>query len=186
MEEELEPGQEPEVREESSEERPAGELASPEEALARKEAELADLKKQILYLRADFENTKKRIEKRYRESAEYAVESLLKDLLPVVDSLEKAVDHAREAGAEGSSAMLEGIELILQQLKAALARHGVEDVSAHGERFDPHLHEAMAHVPGEQENQVGAVYEKGYLLKGRLLRPAKVAVTKVATPRGDG
>ncbi|MBI5440594.1 MAG: nucleotide exchange factor GrpE [Deltaproteobacteria bacterium] len=154
--------------------------------LTRKDTEIADLKNQLLYLRADFENTKKRIEKRYRDSAEFATESLLKDILPVLDNLEKALVHSREAAGEAPAAILEGLEMIVEQLKAVLGKYGVEDVTAHGEKFDPNVHDAMVQVAGEQENQVAEVYEKGYRLKGRLLRPAKVAVTKVATEGGDG
>ncbi len=167
----------------ASEEPAQGALA---EELAKKDAEIADLKNQILYLRADFENTKKRIEKRYRESLEFAAEPLLKDLLSVLDNLEKGVEHAKEAGPDALSALVEGLELVVSQFRNVLMRHGVEDIAADGEKFDPHVHESMVHLPGEEENKVAAVFEKGYLLKGRLLRPAKVAVSKVAGRETDG
>jgi molecular chaperone GrpE len=160
----------------------AGGESSPEEELARKDAEIAELKNQLLYLRADFENAKKRMEKRHREGLEYAVEPLLRDLLPVLDSLEKAIAHAGETGAECSPALREGLEFVVSQFRSAIMNHGVEDIPADGEKFDPHVHEALVQVPGPEGNRVAEVYEKGYLLKGRLLRPTKVAVSKVATP----
>ncbi len=163
-----------------------GSAPSPEELAAQKDAEIAELKSQTLYLRADFDNTKKRLEKRYREALEYATEPLLKDLLPVLDNLEKALEHAKEGGPESFSGLVEGLEMVVGQFQGTLSRHGVEDVLAHGEKFDPNFHDALTQVPGEEENRVAQVFEKGYRLKGRLLRPAKVAVSKVATRGSDG
>lgn len=149
------------------------------ESLAAREARVAELERDILYLRADFENVRKRTEKRFRESLEYATEPLLRDLLPVLDNLERAVEHAGEASADGLGGMLDGLGHVIRQFQDALGRHGVEAVRAAGD-FDPGIHEALAAVPGEVDNQVGQVCEKGYTLKGRLLRPARVTVTKVA------
>ncbi len=159
---------------------------SAEELLARRTAELEEAQKRVLYLAAELENYKKRTEKRLKEAVEYGAEGLLKDLLPVLDNLERAVDHARQTGSEGFEALLEGLGHVLQQFRDALARHGVEPVPGEGEPFDPYVHEAMAQVPGEENGKVHQVFEKGYRLKGRLLRPAKVVVTKVAPPQGDG
>lgn len=151
-----------------------------EEALAEKEALEADLRNQILYLHAELDNFKKRTEKRYSEALVYASEPVLKDLLPVLDNLERAVDHGREAGSEGHGALLEGLRHVIDQFVAVLGQHGVEKVPAQGEKFDPEVHEAMLQVPGDENGRVADVYETGYKLKGRLLRPAKVTVTKVA------
>lgn len=159
---------------------------SPDEALAGREAELAELKKELLYQRAEFDNFRKRTEKRYREALEYATEPLVKDLLPVLDDLERALEHAAEAGAEALPSLLEGLGHVAAKMQDALGRHGVEGVATDGARFDPNFHEALLQVPGEEDNQVAQVLQKGYLLKGRLLRPARVAVSKVATPGGDG
>ncbi len=154
--------------------------------LAQREAELAEAKNRYLYLAAELENYKKRAERRLREALDFASEPLLKDLLPVLDNLERAVSHAREAGPEAHDALVEGLGHVIQQFHDVLARHGVEPVPGEGERFDPNVHEAVAQVPGDQDGLVQKVYEKGYRLKGRLLRPAKVAVTKVAPPSSDG
>jgi molecular chaperone GrpE len=155
-------------------------------ALATKDAEIADLKNQLLYQRAELDNFRKRTEKRYREALEYASEPLLKDLLPILDDLERAVAHAGEAGPEGLSALLEGLDQVAAKLHDVLGRHGVEAMAPHGERFDPNVHESLCQMPGEEDNRVAQVFQKGYLLKGRLLRPARVAVSKVASPKGDG
>jgi molecular chaperone GrpE len=111
---------------------------------------------------------------------------LLKDFLPALDNLDRAVDHGREVGAEGLEALLQGLTHVIQQFRDILGRHGVDPVPTEKQKFDPAIHEAMAQVPGEEDGRVGDVYEKGYLLKGRLLRPAKVTVTKVASGQGDG
>jgi molecular chaperone GrpE len=159
---------------------------TPEAALAEKEALVADLQNQILYLHSELENFKKRTEKRYREALDFAAEPLLKDLLPVLDNLERAVEHGREGGSDGLEPLLEGLSHVIQQFTTVLGRHGVAQVPAESEKFDPTVHEAMVQVPGEEDGRVGDVYEKGYTLKGRLLRPAKVTVTKVASGEGDG
>ncbi len=171
-------------------EAPAGaEGAEPREAgeaPAEGQADLAELERRYLYLAAEFENFKKRAERRLREALEFATEDLLRDLLPVLDNLERAVDHAKESGPEGYPALIEGLEHVITQFRQVLEKHGVEEVPGEGERFDPNVHEAMLQVPGEESGRVHQVFEKGYRLKGRLLRPAKVSVTKVAPPQGDG
>lgn len=153
---------------------------------AERDAEVHELQEQLLYVRAEQENFKKRTEKRYREMLEYAAEPLLKDLIPVLDNLERAAAHAHKGGAEGFSALLEGLDHVLSQLRDTLARHGAEPVPTHGVRFDPSVHDALAQVPGETDGMVADVYENGYRFKARLLRPAKVTVTKVAPSPSDG
>ena len=164
----------------------APEPPSPEQLLTERDSRIAELEKELLYQRAEFENFRKRTEKRYRDALEFATEPLVKDLLPVLDNLERAIDHSREAGPESLSALLEGVEHVAGQFHQALTNHGVEHIQAGGEKFDPNLHESLTHVPGVEDNRVAEVYQKGYLLKGRLLRPAKVAVSKVATVPDDG
>ncbi len=156
------------------------------EAPERREVDAAELERRYLYLAAEFENFKKRAERRLREALEFATEDVLRDLLPVLDNLERAVEHAKESGPEGYPALLEGLEHVIAQFRQVLDKHGVEAVPGEGERFDPNVHEAMLQVPGEEAGRVHQVFEKGYRLKGRLLRPAKVSVTKVAPPQGDG
>lgn len=159
--------EQPESREESAEA-----LLAEKAAL---EEEVGKLKNALLYERAELDNFKKRTEKRYQESLRTASEAVVRDIIPVLDNLERALEHA--AGAE---AMAEGLSHIIEQLKVALGRHGVEEIPALGEKFDPNLHEALAQIPGEEAGIVLAVHEKGYTLGGKLLRPSKVLVSMVA------
>ena len=158
----------------------------PEQLLAEQEAEVRTLREELLYAHAELENFKKRTEKRYREMLDYATEPLLKALMPVLDNLERASSHAQEGGAEGFATLLEGLDHVLTLFGETLVRHGAEPVPTEGAKFDPAVHEALAQVPGETDGMVADVYEKGYRFKARLLRPAKVTVTKVATGSGDG
>jgi len=157
-----------------------------EEILEEKDARISNLNDELLYLRAETDNFKKRSEKRYRDALKYAEEPLLRDLLPVLDNLERALDHAREGGEDGFASLLEGLGHIVQQFSDVLGRHGVESVPTENVKFDPAVHEAMAQVPGKENGQVANAFEKGYLFRGRLIRPAKVCVTKVAQSNGDG
>lgn len=154
--------------------------AGTESLLAEKEDQITALNKELLYLRAEMDNFKKRSEKRYRESLRYAEEPFLKDLLPIIDNLERAFDHAREGGEEGFVSLVEGLGHVIQHLNDVLGRHGVEPVQTQNVKFDPAVHEALAQVPGEESGQVASTFEKGYVFRGRLIRPAKVCVTKVA------
>lgn len=142
-------------------------------------AERDELKDRMLRLAAETENYKKRTEREKNEFFKRANESILKDLLPVMDNLERALEHAvEEGGAE--AAMVKGLELTSQELWKVLERHGVERVEALGEPFDPELHEAMMQQedPDADDNTVIGVLQKGYLFHGRLLRPAMVVVSK--------
>ncbi len=162
--------------EETSEAAPQAEetAASPAEVAALEE-EVGKLKNALLYERAELENFKKRTEKRYQDSLRTAAEALAKDIIPVLDNLERALDHAGEA-----EAIAQGLSQIIDQLKSALSRHGVEEIAALGQKFDPNLHEALAQIPGPEAGMVLAVHEKGYTIGGRLLRPSKVLVSVVA------
>jgi molecular chaperone GrpE len=162
------------------------EVIAPEPSPSEREAVVADLQNKLLYLHAEFDNFRKRTEKRYREALDFATEPLLLDLLPVLDNLERAVTHGRDSGDAAVEALTQGLENVIQQFVQVLSRHGVEPIPAGGQKFDPAVHEAVVQVPGDADGMVGEVFEKGFKLKGRLLRPAKVAVTKVASPGSDG
>ena len=137
-----------------------------------------------LYLRkmADFDNYRKRQERDMVEFRRFAHADLLRDCLPVVDNLERAL--AAPAGNGGGSVQT-GVELVLRQFKEILARYGLSEVNPLGEPFDPSFHEAFQRqeMEGVAENTVVQVLQKGYLLGERLLRPALVVVsTPPATP----
>jgi molecular chaperone GrpE len=130
--------------------------------------------------RADLENLKKRTARERQEAVRYGNESLVRDLLPVVDNLERAI--AAAAGGGNGKPLVEGLQLVHKSLVETLQRHGVERVSAAGERFDPALHEAVAYVESDAEPQrVIEEHQAGYRLNDRLLRPAMVTVSKGKT-----
>jgi molecular chaperone GrpE len=136
-----------------------------------------------LYLRsqAEIENTKKRNKREKEDWLKYANESLIKDLLPSLDNLEKALAHADNDNAV--HALREGVELTLKGLKDALTKSGLEEVHAQGEVFDPCFHEAVSQVKDDRVEPGTIVQElqKGYLLNKRLIRPAMVVVSKAGS-----
>ena len=159
-----------------------------EESVASKEElveELEKTKKEATenydkYLRtsAEFENYKRRAIKERADAINYGNERLIKDILPIVDGLERALDHAYNS--EDFDAFVEGLRLIYDKLLVSLEKHGVERIDAAGKDFDPNFHEAMLQVETEEyeNNKIVEELEKGYLLNGRLLRPAKAAISK--------
>jgi len=130
--------------------------------------------------RADLENVKKRAARERAETLRFANEQILKDMLPIVDNLERAVEHARSGG--NGQPLAEGVALVLKSLLDVLERHGVTRVEAKGVPFDPAHHEAMAHVASDEHepNVVVEEHQSGYRLNDRLLRPALVSVAKPA------
>ncbi|MCK4534014.1 MAG: nucleotide exchange factor GrpE [Syntrophobacterales bacterium] len=132
------------------------------------------------YLRAcaELENYKKRAARDREDFIKYGNETLIKDILPTVDSMERALEHASDS--EDFKTFVDGLALIRDSFLAALGRHGVEKIDAIGKGFDPNFHEALMQVDGEkkEDNKVVEEFEKGYLLNGRLLRPSKVSISK--------
>lgn len=145
-----------------------------QETLAKEKDDL------LLRERAELENFKRRMQREKGESLRFASEPLLRDILPVIDNLERAIAHAK--GSEGSQALVEGVELVLRSLLDTIGRHGVSRVKAKGETFDPSLHEAVVQVENTEvaPNTVLDEHQSGYQLHDRLLRPAMVSVSKAA------
>ena len=139
---------------------------------------LAELKDQVLRTLAEMENIKRRAARDVENAHKFAIEKLINDLFPVLDSLEKAVEAA--AAIEGAEAISEGVTLSMKLFVDTLAKSGVEQIDPLGEPFDPQLHEAMTMVPNPdaEPNSVMDVMQKGYELNGRLIRPAMVVVSK--------
>ena len=156
----------------------SGETAAPGDDQAKAVDEREQLRDRLLRTTAEFDNFRKRVDRDRREMADRAAESLLLDLLPVVDDLERAL--AVEATGEGAEAYRRGVELIHKQLTELLARRGVKVLDALGADFDPHLHQAVASekADGHRDGEVVAVLRTGYLLNDRLLRPAMVKVAQ--------
>jgi molecular chaperone GrpE len=145
--------------------------------LQEKEKEATDNYDRYLRIAAEFDNYKKRMAKSKAETIKYANEELIKDILPFMDSLDRAMEHI---GSEEIEKFKEGIKLIQEQLLCCLKKHGVEKIESTGVEFDPNYHEAMMqmHSDEHEENQVINEIATGYLLHGRLLRPSKVCVCK--------
>lgn len=142
--------------------------------------EAAACRDSLLRLQAEFENYKKRQAKERREFQKSASEKVLKEILPILDNLERALSHAEE-GAEGPK-LIEGVQLVTRQFRESLIHFGVEAIEALGQPFDPHVHEAMSRVETDGEPPDGTIveeYQRGYLLNGRVLRPALVGVAKL-------
>ncbi|MDO8722648.1 MAG: nucleotide exchange factor GrpE [Syntrophales bacterium] len=146
--------------------------------LKEKEKEAAENFDKYMRAIADLENYKKRAAKEKAETIKYGNENLLKDILPLADSLDRACRHA--CNSEDFEAFKAGFKLLQDQLSCCLEKHGVEKIEAVGKDFDPNVHEAMLQVDTEEheDNKVVDEFEKGYLLNSRLLRPAKVSVSK--------
>jgi len=167
---------------------PASTVAALESELAAAREEARQASDRFLRERADTENLKKRAAREKAEAIRFGTEALVKDLLPVVDNLERAV-QAAEGGGDGKP-LVEGVSLVLKALLDVLARHGVTRVEALGTRFDPAQHEAVAHIesPDHEPNAVIDEHQAGYRLNERLLRPAMVTVSKgspnLANPKG--
>jgi molecular chaperone GrpE len=163
-------------------------VAALESELAALREELRECNERVLRERADAENLKKRVAREQSELAKYGTERLVKDLLPIVDNLERAM-QAAQGGGNGKP-LVEGVSLVLKGLLDVLARHGVSRVEAQGTSFDPAHHEAVAHVESAQHepNAVIEEHQPGYRLHDRLLRPALVTVSKgrsnLANPEG--
>jgi molecular chaperone GrpE len=159
---------------EKREQTPLEKVQAELEAKAKDAAERHD---QLLRLGAEFENYKKRVQKEKSDLIKFGNESLLKAVLPILDNLERAIDHGKKMNEDGP--LLQGVEITLRQLLNILERFGVKPAAAMGESFDPEKHEAVSQAESDQEpNRVISELEKGYLFHERLLRPAKVLVSK--------
>ena len=152
--------------------------ASPEEAIERLRAELAAEADKRLRAFAETENLKKRLIKEKEEFQKYATESLVSELLPILDHLDLALAHGR--GKDACKDFVVGVDMTRKAFVDILARHGVTEFGAVGEPFTPESHEALgvASLAGLPDDAVAQVVQSGYMLRGRLLRPAKVLVNK--------
>lgn len=152
-------------------------LAELQAQLAVKEAEAAANWDKFVRERADLENYRKRTQREKEELIKYGNETLLLEILPAVDNMERALDHL---DPENSDQVVIGVRMTLDMLVAALKKFGVTAVSAEkGGEFDSALHQAMGHVASElPTNRIAEVFQKGYMLNERLLRPAMVMISK--------
>ncbi len=143
--------------------------------------EIAELKEQVLRAQAETQNARRRAEQDVEKARKFALEKFVSDLLPVADNLERAIDAANTED-DAQKAILEGVELTLKSFQETLKKYKVEAISPEGEPFDPQLHQAMSMVPNPdvEPNTVLNVFQKGYTLNGRLVRPAMVVVSSAS------
>jgi molecular chaperone GrpE len=155
---------------------PAERLYTEDDVQAKLDEASAEAKERMLRVAAEYENFRRRVQKEREQWTTDALERFVADLLPVLDDF----DRALAAPGDAASPVLEGVRLTDKQLRAALARHGVEAINPSGQKFDPKLHEAIQRAAPSDVAPPGtvvAVYAKGYTLKGKLLRPARVQVS---------
>lgn len=154
------------------------------------EAEVGELREQVLRAMAETENVRKRGERQIEDAHRYAVTGFARDVLPVADNLERALEavpEERRGEHELLQMLLEGVVAVQNDFVHALAAHKIERIDPMGETFDPNLHEAMFEVPDSDlpNGTVAQVMQPGYQLHDRLLRPARVGVAKSANDETD-
>ena len=161
--------------------------APAEAEVSRLQKEIAEANDRLLRLQADFDNFRKRAQRERMEALQYGPQNLVKDLLSVVDNLERAIDHAQKSEGGDLQSFLQGVELVKREFLGVLGNHGVAEIEASGKLFDPALHEAMAQVPvaDTEPNTIVDVLQKGYQLRDRLVRASRVVVAKAPEP-GEG
>lgn len=165
------------LQKEESDNRPANGEASLQEVLASKEEECKALNDKYVRLAAEFENYKRLSLRDQREQVRYGNEQLVKELLPVVDNLERAIKAAKDSA--GNEALVQGVELTLKQLNGTLTKFGVQMIESVGQPFDPNAHQAVTQVASETvpAQHVAEEYQRGYRLHDRTIRAAMVAVS---------
>lgn len=176
--------QTPEIQE------PAAEAPANNDRVAELEAEVAKLKNEVLYAKAETENVRRRLEQQAEDRGKYAVAAIAKDVLSVADNLRRALESVPPAAREGNdiaNTLTVGVEMTERELLNTFERYGIRLVEAQGTRFDPNLHQAMMEVedPSQPEGTVVMVMQQGYVIHDRLLRPALVGVSK-GGPKATG
>ena len=153
-------------------------VATLEDALDTAQIEAAESKEAMLRMHADMENLRKRLLREHEKSRRLTLERFMNDLLPVRDSLERGLEAAGQATTV--EALTQGKQLIMKMLTKVMGDHGLQPIDPVGEPFDPQSHEAMTMLASEEhdENTVIEVLERGYRLHDRLIRPAKVVVSR--------
>lgn len=148
--------------------------------LAESEIKLQQMEDMLLRARAEVENIRRRSEQDVQKAHKYALEKFAQELLLVVDNLEHACDAVEQVGSDQQKAIYEGIDLTLKTLSQTLEKFNIKTINPDGQPFDPAQHEALSMLPTDdvKPNTVLQVVQKGYILSDRLLRPARVVVSK--------
>ena len=155
---------------------------TPEDALEARSAECEQLKDQLLRVRADFDNYRKRLLREMEQLRQNASLRLIQNLLPALDNLERALAHAK-----ADDGFVEGVTMVYKQFQEILGAEGLEPIPAVGEQFDPNIHDALAAMPSETiaSGRVLEEYERGYRLRHVVVRPARVIVSSGAPSNGE-
>lgn len=158
------------------------ELTNKIESLQKEKDQLLE---KLQRVSADYANFQKRVSRQIADTINYEKEKLIKTLLPALDNFEHALQNAHSA--ENTDVLIKGIQIIYDQLLSILKSHGVEQIQAVGEKFDPVLHEAVTQnqQPQQEENTVLKEFQKGYKLNGRVIRPSKVVVNKLSSKQEE-
>jgi len=160
----------------------ADSAVSGESELEQLRAEISELREKHLRALADVENTRRRADRDRLDASQYAVTRFARDMLAVSDNLQRALAHlppeARDGAVPALKAVLEGVEATERQLAATLEQHGVRPIDTKGAKFDPHLHQAVERVETKdaEDGTILGEFQRGYLFKGKLLRPSMVKV----------
>ena len=169
-----------EETQDQGQDKPSGEEAGDlGEKLAEAESKAEEFRDQYLRTAAEMENLRKRAARDVEQAHKFALEKFVVELLPVVDALEMGLNAAQDV-KDQAGALMEGTEMTLKQFQQVMEKFGIEPISPQGEEFNPEYHEAMAMQPSSEQspNTVLTVVQKGYLLNGRVVRPARVLVAK--------
>ncbi|MGI1662166.1 nucleotide exchange factor GrpE [Palleronia sp. KMU-117] len=161
---------------------PLGESLALEDEIATLRAERDDLRDRFMRALADAENTRKRGERDRREAEMYGGTKLARDLLPVYDNLQRALDSMTDEQREKDKALIEGVELTMRELVNVFKKHGIEPITPQpGDAFEPQQHQAVfeAPVPGTKAGEIIQVMSAGFMIHERLLRPAQVGVSSM-------
>ena len=151
-------------------------------------SEFDQQKDQVLRIQAEWENFRRRSLKEKQESLKFGHQNLVKDLLSAVDDLERAMEHGAQSAGSDVKGILAGVGLVHREILGTFAKHGVSEIEADGQTFDPAVHEAMGQIPdgAVPTNTVLQVLQKGYVIHDRMLRPSRVIVSREPTPEEAG
>lgn len=150
------------------------EVLDPIQVLTAERDELRDL---MLRSRAEFENVRKRMNRERDEERKYAALPVVRDLLPALDNLERAIEAGESS--QDADALIQGVQMVLKQIYDALSQSGVKVIDSVGLQFDPNLHEALQQTPSDEFPSMTVIkeYQKGYQIQDRVIRPSKVIVS---------
>lgn len=168
--------------EQKPEDMPEGSAPAADNPLETLQAEVADLRDRLLRAMAETENTRRRAERDRQDASQFAIAHFARDMLGIADNFSRALaacpPELREAAEPQVKAVVDGVEATERQLLAVLERHGVKPIDTADGKFDPHLHQAIAEVPGsgKTKGSIVSVVQPGFMIGERLLRPAMVTV----------